>query len=133
MKGSNTLFFASSNELVKTSVKDLKVGMYVAKLDKPWLETTFLYQGFELKNQADINAVCEQCSFVFIDVKKQNTSHTFEFLANNSPPEKWKRRTLAVNLSTIQSLGLAMMLSKRPPIIGNYAWSGLKIMQLTRT
>jgi HD-GYP domain-containing protein (c-di-GMP phosphodiesterase class II) len=78
MNDRNTLFFASSNALTKINVKDLKVGMYVAKLDKPWLDSNFLYQGFELKNQADINAVCEQCSFVFIDVTKQNTTQTFE-------------------------------------------------------
>ncbi len=71
--------------------------MYVAKLDKPWLESNFLYQGFELKNQADINAVKEQCKFVFIDVKKQNKSLTFEskdtpyskgWLDTRTPPNK---------------------------------------------
>ena len=52
--------------------------MYVSKLDKPWLESNFLFQGFELKNQADINAVSEQCKFVFIDVNKQNKTQLFE-------------------------------------------------------
>ena len=97
MNDSNTIFFASSNTLTKILVKDLKVGMYVAKLDKPWLESNFLYQGFELKNQADINAVKEQCKFVFIDVKKQNKSLTFEskdtpyskgWLDTRTPPNK---------------------------------------------
>ncbi|MGZ8241713.1 MAG: HD-GYP domain-containing protein [Methylobacter sp.] len=67
-------FPVSSNTMVKIDVKDLKVGMYVSKLDKPWLETSFLFQGFELKNQADINAVKRQCKYVFIDVAKQNKS-----------------------------------------------------------
>jgi HD-GYP domain-containing protein (c-di-GMP phosphodiesterase class II) len=71
--------------------------MYVAKLDKPWLESNFLYQGFELKNQADINAVVEQCKFVFIDAKKQNKTLTFEskdtpyskgWLDSKIPPDK---------------------------------------------
>ena len=97
MNDSNTLFFASSNELTKINVQDLRVGMYVAKLDKPWLESNFLYQGFELKNQADINAVVEQCKFVFIDAKKQNKTLTFEskdtpyskgWLDSKIPPDK---------------------------------------------
>ncbi|MGZ8165011.1 MAG: DUF3391 domain-containing protein, partial [Methylobacter sp.] len=67
-------FPVSSNTMVKIDVKDLKVGMYVSELDKPWLETSFLFQGFELKNQADINAVKQQCKFVFIDVARQNKS-----------------------------------------------------------
>jgi len=78
MNDSDRLFLASSNTLTKINVKDLKVGMYVSKLDKPWLESNFLYQGFELKNQADINAVRAQCKFVFIDVNKQNNTLTFE-------------------------------------------------------
>ena len=97
MNDTNTIFFASSNTLTKVLVEDLKVGMYVAKLDKPWLESNFLYQGFELKNQADINAVKEQCKFVFIDVKKQNKSLAFEskdtpyskgWLDTRTPPNK---------------------------------------------
>ena len=71
--------------------------MYVSKLDKPWLESTFLFQGFELKNQADINAVRAQCQFVFIDVAKQNKSLVFEskatpyskgWLDSGTPPDK---------------------------------------------
>ena len=78
MNTSKTIFFASSNELTKIDVEDLKVGMYVASLDRPWLETTFLYQGFELKNQADINAVSQQCKFVYINIAKQGKSETFQ-------------------------------------------------------
>ena len=71
--------------------------MYVEKLDKPWEESNFLYQGFELKNQADINAVKEQCEFVFIDVKKQNRNPKLEsidtpyskgWLETRIPPNK---------------------------------------------
>jgi HD-GYP domain-containing protein (c-di-GMP phosphodiesterase class II) len=90
-------FFTSSNKLTEIDVKDLKVGMYVANLDKPWEESNFLYQGFELKNQADINAVREQCEFVFIDVKKQNKTPRLEaidtpyskgWLSTRIPPDK---------------------------------------------
>ena len=93
----HSIFFASSNRLTEINVKDLKVGMYVAKLDKPWEESNFLYQGFELKNQADINAVKEQCEFVFIDVKKQNRNPKLEsidtpyskgWLETRIPPNK---------------------------------------------
>jgi HD-GYP domain-containing protein (c-di-GMP phosphodiesterase class II) len=94
MHDSNTLFPASSNTLTKINVKDLKVGMYVSKLDKPWLESNFLYQGFELKNQADINAVRAQCKFVFIDVNKQN--NTLRFESKDTPYSKgWLEARIA--------------------------------------
>lgn len=77
MTDSKTITLASSNILVKTNAEDLKVGMYVSKLDKPWLESPFLFQGFVLKNQADIDAVRQQCKFVFIDENKQHESLIF--------------------------------------------------------
>lgn len=84
-------------ELIQIDVKDLKIGMYVSKLDRPWLETNFLFQGFELKTQADIEAVQKQCEFVFIDVSKQtqvpqyvarNSAYTGDYLEKVQPPEK---------------------------------------------
>jgi HD-GYP domain-containing protein (c-di-GMP phosphodiesterase class II) len=60
---------------VKIDVHELEVGMYVCQLDKPWLESSFLFQGFELKNQVDIDAVRKECQFVYIDVEKQSVDH----------------------------------------------------------
>ncbi len=88
---------ATSLELVQIDVKNLKIGMYVSKLDRPWLETNFLFQGFELKTQADIEAVQKQCEFVFIDVAKQakvpqyvsrSSAYTKDYLDRVQPPQK---------------------------------------------
>ncbi|KJV05031.1 DUF3391 domain-containing protein [Methylocucumis oryzae] len=46
-----------STEKVYTPVSQLTIGMYVVELDRPWLETPFLFQGFELKTQAQIDAI----------------------------------------------------------------------------
>ena len=63
---------ASSHERVKISVKELELGMYVVELDKPWLDSPFLFQGFELLSEADIKSVQHECKFVYVDVSKQN-------------------------------------------------------------
>ncbi|WP_347989892.1 HD-GYP domain-containing protein [Methylomonas sp. AM2-LC] len=60
-------------ELKKIDVQDLQIGMFVSELDRPWLETNFWFQGFLLKNQQDIQAVQDQCHYVYIDVRKQST------------------------------------------------------------
>jgi len=75
MKDDDNIFLRSVVELTKIDVKDLQVGMYVSELDRPWLETTFLFQGFELKTTADIREVQKQCGYVFIDVTKQKKSN----------------------------------------------------------
>ena len=72
MSDENNIFLSSSLELTQIDVKDLQIGMYVSELDRPWLETSFMFQGFELKSSADIKEVQRQCTFVYIDVEKQS-------------------------------------------------------------
>jgi len=55
-------------EKVKLKVGDLRKGMFVCELDRPWSETPFLFEGFELENDADLAAVREHCDFVYIDL-----------------------------------------------------------------
>ncbi len=47
----------------------LKLGMYVAEVDRPWLETPFATQGFLVSSEAEIDFIAENCQFVFIDPK----------------------------------------------------------------
>jgi len=50
--------------------------MYVCELDRPWLETPFLLQGFEVKNDDDIEAVMQHCEHVYIDLMRTKTVNT---------------------------------------------------------
>ena len=38
----------------KVSTAYIKLGMYVSKLDRPWLETPFVMQGFFIMNEEDM-------------------------------------------------------------------------------
>ena len=49
---------------------DLRRGMYVCELDRPWLETPFLLQGFVVKDDTDIEAVMQYCEYVYIDLMR---------------------------------------------------------------
>lgn len=51
---------------LKISVSQLKIGMYVAQLDRPWLETPFLFQGFYIRDQDDIRELHSYCDYVHI-------------------------------------------------------------------
>ncbi len=97
MTGKINNLVIDSVELVQVDVKDLKIGMYVSKLDRPWLETSFWFQGFELKSQTDIDAVQKQCDFVFIDVAKQtvvpqyvarSSGYSKDYLDKVQPPPR---------------------------------------------
>ena len=39
----------------RVEVEALTVGMFVAELDRPWLETPFLLQGFLVESQREID------------------------------------------------------------------------------
>lgn len=54
----------------RIDVSDLRVGMFVVELDKPWEESPFMFQGLEIKSPSDIAAVQKECSFVWVDYDK---------------------------------------------------------------
>ncbi|MFA7555577.1 MAG: HD-GYP domain-containing protein [Spongiibacteraceae bacterium] len=55
--------------LRKVYCADLTVGMHVSALDRPWLESPFLVQGFYLENFEDIEEVSKFCEYVYVDEK----------------------------------------------------------------
>jgi len=61
----------------KVSTLNLKIGMYVANLDRPWLDTPFLLQGFEIKDNDDIEALRTHCEYVFIDIEQGDGADTY--------------------------------------------------------
>jgi len=61
-------------ELKEIAVGELKLGMYVSKLDRPWTETPFLFQGFILRNQKQIDVIKQYCSQVYVDPEKEDLS-----------------------------------------------------------
>lgn len=55
---------------IQVPVQQVTIGMFVSDLDRPWLDTPFPVQGFEITSPEDIQLISDICEFVFIDVKK---------------------------------------------------------------
>jgi HD-GYP domain-containing protein (c-di-GMP phosphodiesterase class II) len=64
------LLIPLSIKQVPIDVEKVCEGMYVSKLDRPWLETPFIFQGFEIREQAEIDMLQRYCSVVYIDAEK---------------------------------------------------------------
>lgn len=60
----------------KVDVADLRIGMYVAEPDRPWLETPFLFQGFPIKSQDEIKQFQSCCQYVYVDLDESDTEQT---------------------------------------------------------
>lgn len=70
-------------------VGELRVGMYVSKLDRDWLDTPFLMQGFYIEDPADVDIVAEYCQKVWIDTDReiQLSAHSSNAgTAKSAPP-----------------------------------------------
>jgi HD-GYP domain-containing protein (c-di-GMP phosphodiesterase class II) len=53
--------------LIEVPVGRLDIGMFVAQLDRPWLETPFALQGFYVLSRADVDSLAEYCDYVYVD------------------------------------------------------------------
>jgi HD-GYP domain-containing protein (c-di-GMP phosphodiesterase class II) len=51
-------------------VELLEFGMFVAKLDRPWTETPFVFQGFVLKTEEQLDTLKKYCKKVYVDPEK---------------------------------------------------------------
>ncbi len=51
----------------KIDTADLEIGMYVTRLDRSWLGTPFLLQGFQIESKEEIAQLREHCAHVFVD------------------------------------------------------------------
>ena len=55
---------------LKVNVSYLKIGMYVSNLDRPWIDTPFLLEGFLIKTEEDITTLAQHCTYVIIDTDR---------------------------------------------------------------
>ncbi|VAW79961.1 hypothetical protein MNBD_GAMMA15-1515 [hydrothermal vent metagenome] len=54
---------------VKTSIDGLEIGMYIARLDKPWLKTPYELEGVKIKSLKDIERLRKYCNYVYVDIE----------------------------------------------------------------
>lgn len=65
------LDLSEQSNLLEVPVGSLKPGMYVAGLDRPWLDTPFAVQGFFIHNREDMEFVAQHCAFVYVDPRRR--------------------------------------------------------------
>lgn len=53
-------------------VEQLAIGMFVSELDRPWLDTPFLVQGFMIEDEATLVQLRQLCRQVVVDLSRSN-------------------------------------------------------------
>lgn len=72
--GSGTMILAPS---------ELKLGMHVSYLDRPWTESPFPFQGFRIESEAELKKLKESCEYVFVDSKNSSKDYHSYFEKRN--------------------------------------------------
>jgi len=87
----------------KVPVSELRFGMYVAELDRPWTETPFRFQGFVLASEQQLETLRKYCKSVVVDSERSGT------LADAPRPgmQYFGRTVHAEKASVEQELGAA--------------------------
>lgn len=55
---------------VKVETTNVEQGMYVSQLDRPWLETPFFFQAFEVSKDDEIALLRKFCKHVYVDATR---------------------------------------------------------------
>ncbi len=79
---------------VRITVQGLTLGMYVSRLDRPWLETAFLMQGIKITTDDEIAMLQRLCNHVWVDVTLGTTPNP-RYLAFAEPDPVRESRAAA--------------------------------------
>jgi HD-GYP domain-containing protein (c-di-GMP phosphodiesterase class II) len=73
--------------LVKVAAMNLQPGMFVAELDRPWLETPFSLQGFVVRDSSEVLYISDYVDHVFVDAEYRSSRR---FVALDAAPTERK-------------------------------------------
>jgi HD-GYP domain-containing protein (c-di-GMP phosphodiesterase class II) len=97
------------------STHDLKLGMFVAELDRPWLGTPFALQGFLISNERQLAALREYCSFVSVD---RSRSVFTEFRGSAAAPRKAAATSGRGVIDILRSISVTSRATGAAPVRG---------------
>ena len=86
-----------NENLVEVDVGDVKLGMYVSALDRPWLDTPFLFQGFPIQDVDDIEELKKHCEYVFVDPERTDPEIDLQHLILRRAKTKQDREAGAIS------------------------------------
>jgi hypothetical protein len=76
---------AATSRRLRVPVSDLELGLFVSELDRAWIGTPFLLQGFLLDNDADLESLRNHCKYVYVDLKLSDETVAAQWQATVLP------------------------------------------------
>src|SRR5437762_4634919 len=79
----------------KVLTTNLRMGMFVAELDRPWTDTPFLLQGFLIDSDDQIRELQKHCEFVIVD-RARSVGKEFQPTAEAQRPAPAQARSVTI-------------------------------------
>ncbi len=76
---------SKSNYDISVQVSTLIIGMYIARLDKDWQESSFSFQGFLIENKAQIKTLQKECDYIYVDINKSSATVQRQLKPKSTP------------------------------------------------
>jgi HD-GYP domain-containing protein (c-di-GMP phosphodiesterase class II) len=83
---------------LRVAADELTYGLYVAALDRPWSEVPVMFQGFEIRDDEELEVLRQHCQYVYID-RARSRQEALEKLGPDTgepPSERGKAPTPTV-------------------------------------
>ena len=86
----------------KIGVQNLRLRMYVSELDRPWIESRFLFQGFEIRTQEELDELARLCKYVYIETDieyRDGTAHPRQPVTVGAPaPDEFAAKRIGYEI-----------------------------------
>src|SRR5262245_45208 len=79
----------------KVLTTNLRMGMFVAELDRPWTDTPFLLQGFLIDSDDQIKELQKHCEYVIVD-RARSVGKEFQAAAEAPRPAPAPARSVTI-------------------------------------
>ncbi|WP_196137964.1 DUF3391 domain-containing protein [Aliikangiella sp. G2MR2-5] len=84
-------------------VQNLEIGMYVSRLDIPWVQTPFPIQGFYITKQDELDLLAHYCNFVYVDSFLSKVDVSAKLLKSTPPTSKKNRSEVDARTARLMS------------------------------
>lgn len=114
--------FIDRSSLIRVPANDVKIGMFVAELDRTWLGTPFLTQGFSITSLTEVKKLRELCTHVFVEKqgrswagKKDPFVRDVDRLNTTNPLQRKNLETGIFSQQNHEKQSLALTIGGRKP------------------
>jgi len=83
-----------TQESFEVLTQDLRPGMFVEDLDRPWLDTPFLIQGFLVDDERDIHTLQQLCHHVYVDPSRSTVAVPQRTASHHTAPVPERSRVV---------------------------------------